>query len=517
MATSAGEVTPLERSRLQRLLQLLLLLAISTGVAIRVYHYIVNRSLFLDEASLTLNLIRRTWSGLFEPLEHYQGAPVGFLLTQKLIMGIFGSGERALRLLPLTASLLGLLLYPAMLARYMGGVHSDLPRLRTLHEPDLAVVVLATAVLAAANYPVYYAVEVKQYSLDVFFCILLLYTGAPLLTNAPRRKDLVGFAVAAICAVTFSHPSVFVIAAVVLVGMLVSFRRERWQDTFAVGLTALPAALVFLLLYLLSLQSLTDDAVLLNFWEFGFMPLPPWQDWGWFGRAFKAFLANPAEMTWPAAWLVLLVGLAAWFRRRWTLGLVTLLIFAFVLVASAARAYPFAARLVLFVLPVVYFMAAEGVRWIARLLNRHAYTTFVWLVLSAVLLYGVGTITVRRAAQPYSWREHFRPAMSFMKEQVRENDVVYCYVNACPQFEYYAYRMSFPALDLRQGVYFGGFPETTLDDFDQLQGAQRVWVVMSRPHPGDDAAIRAKVNSMGVARTEFSAYDVDVTLYDMAQ
>lgn len=64
-----------------------LLLAIMTvlaGIYMRVKTYLFNRSLWLDEASLALNIVTRGFWNLLNPLDHNQGAPVGFLLATKL-------------------------------------------------------------------------------------------------------------------------------------------------------------------------------------------------------------------------------------------------------------------------------------------------------------------------------------------------------------------------------------------------------------------------------------------------
>src|SRR5207244_11823416 len=62
------------------------------------------RSLWLDEALLALNIVRRPLSGMFRPLDYNQGAPVGFLLLEKLVTHAFGNGELSLRLIPLIRS-----------------------------------------------------------------------------------------------------------------------------------------------------------------------------------------------------------------------------------------------------------------------------------------------------------------------------------------------------------------------------------------------------------------------------
>jgi hypothetical protein len=53
------------------------------GLGLRLAQY-AGRSLWLDEALLALNIIHRPIGGLFRVLDYHQGAPLGFLLLEKM-------------------------------------------------------------------------------------------------------------------------------------------------------------------------------------------------------------------------------------------------------------------------------------------------------------------------------------------------------------------------------------------------------------------------------------------------
>jgi hypothetical protein len=57
-------------------------LIIGLGIVLRLTQYVFNRSLWYDEANLALNIIDRSVLELFQPLDHDQGAPIGFLLLE---------------------------------------------------------------------------------------------------------------------------------------------------------------------------------------------------------------------------------------------------------------------------------------------------------------------------------------------------------------------------------------------------------------------------------------------------
>jgi hypothetical protein len=67
------------------------------GAATRLRLYFVNRSLWLDEVFIALNLSRRSFAELAKPL-YNQGAPLGFLWIEKAVTGLLGNAEWVLRL-----------------------------------------------------------------------------------------------------------------------------------------------------------------------------------------------------------------------------------------------------------------------------------------------------------------------------------------------------------------------------------------------------------------------------------
>src|SRR5215207_11463259 len=73
------------------------------GGLLRLRQYLTGRSLWSDEAMLALNIVNRNVSGLFKPLDYDQGAPIGFLLVEKISHLLFGRNEYSLRLFPLIA------------------------------------------------------------------------------------------------------------------------------------------------------------------------------------------------------------------------------------------------------------------------------------------------------------------------------------------------------------------------------------------------------------------------------
>lgn len=121
------------------------------GVVLRLVQYLSNPTLPSDEAALVLNIADRSFSGLLAPLDFNMVAPAGFLFAVKVLVLTFGDSEYALRLFPFLCGLLSLLLFRAMVSRWV--------------RPKAATIALG--LFAISPCLIRYASEVKQYPCDV--------------------------------------------------------------------------------------------------------------------------------------------------------------------------------------------------------------------------------------------------------------------------------------------------------------------------------------------------------------
>ncbi|MFN2523219.1 MAG: hypothetical protein ABR614_07915, partial [Mycobacteriales bacterium] len=255
--------------------------AIGLGALARLRQWAGGRSLWLDEVLIADNLVHRGFGQLLtDPLAHSQTAPLLWLWIERLAVDVFGSSERALRLLPLLAGL-GVLWLTLLLARQV------LPR-----------VLVPVPVLLVALHPglVYYANEVKQYSTDVLVVLVLLLLAFKVPSRTADGTPLRRFSAAAAVAVWASHPSVFVLAALSLVLVLRPLIAGDNRRALRVGLVLSPWLVSLLVSYLLVLRATTENAALFAYWGYsfphGFLDLP-----AWFGRRWYDLARVPLQMT----------------------------------------------------------------------------------------------------------------------------------------------------------------------------------------------------------------------------
>lgn len=435
---------------------------IALGLILRLRLYFSGRSLWLDEAMLALNIVGRDFVGLMRPLDYDQGAPLAFLLTDKLVTTLWNSRELALRLFPLLTGCLALIFFFLLVRRILNPLGA-----------------LAALGLFAVNPQlIYYASEVKQYSSDVFVTVFLLWLAVENLfarddTAMNKKKFLNFFSLGLVGALSlwFSHPAFFVLAAIGTVLLLHGLHKRHWQAIFE----ALGLGMVWLtsfgLLYLISLGQLSSNSFLIEYWRdaFGQNPL----------NAMLNLFPSAAGLDASAPVLLAfsLLGLGFLIVKQPRFAGAVALVFAFAFLAAWLEKYPFAGRLMLFSVPLLCLLLGAGVGWLASLPLRPAALSIVLsLTLAGWLLYPPAQTSFNQYISP-PYDEHMRPAMASLRENYKPGDIIYIYYWSIPAFRYYA-----PLYGLENSHFVTGHDARLaylLEEIAPLKEQKRVWLLFS--------------------------------------
>lgn len=468
------------------------------GAAIELRAYVFNRSLWLDEASISLNITQRGYRALTEPLSFGQAAPIAWLWLEHAAVQAFGPHEQALRLLPLLSGLLSLLLF-WRIAQQM------------LSRPGAAV---AVALFAVSPFVLAYATEVKPYATDVT-CALALLLGALSLQPArrPKRRHYARWGLLGSALVWLSNTSPLLFLG--LTAALLVLRR-RGPDLRAIGWLAastVPFALSLGLAYRVTLEGSSTNAILLAFWQSGFLPLPVALGTGlsWLGERAGAFLVNPLGLG-SAVTIGVLLAIGLHSLRGQRAPQRTLLVMAFppFLAAACVHLYPFSERLILLLVPFALLLLAASVDHPSRLLQVPA------LAISLALLAGSAVAAGRLLVHP-AQREELGAALDFLTEHHQPGDVVLVDHFAQPAFAFYG-----PAHHLVQAAAFSKTAEPIVDCQDQaalagLVGPRRVWLVFGHfgVHDPDHGRVaRARLSLYGQPTLSLTAYGAGVYLFE---
>ena len=159
---------------------------------------------------------------------------------------------------------------------------------RVLGEGTCATV-LAVAIFAVSEPPIRYAAEVKPYSADLLVSLLLLYLAVAWLHSPGQVRLLWALAAAMPLAVSTSLPSIFVIGAIAVVGLVEVLVRFSYKLAASyIGFVGAAGLAMGCMAALGQYHAAAEDRnYLINFW-IGAFP-PSWRDpaalCGWLIRA----------------------------------------------------------------------------------------------------------------------------------------------------------------------------------------------------------------------------------------
>lgn len=471
------------------------------GIVLRLAQYFSNRSLWLDESVLALNIVSRSFSQLLERLDYNQAAPIGFLLLEKLAIQAFGNNEYALRLLPLLSGIASLFL--------LYGVAKLCVR--------PGAVPIALGLFAISDPLIYYSSEVKQYSSDVAVALLIYSVAVRVQSRELTSARIAILAMVGATSVWFSHPSLFVLVGVGLSLTASCIIKRQWRRLIPVVVTCSVWILSFALSYFFSLRGLSNHKALLRFWSFSFMPFPPSStaDLQWFAHAFLGIFEDPVGLhfTSVAAFIFLLGCISLYLEKREVfLMLVSPILLA--LLASGLHQYPFYGRFLLFTVPSALLLIAEGVERIRK--KNRVYATATATILIGLLLFHPLLIAARHLVHPRT-KEEIKPVMSYIREHWQSGDGLYVYYGAEFPFRYYSSRYGLDGEDYIIGVSSRRTHENYLRDLDKLHGKTRVWVLFSHIYANEDQFFLQHLDNMGARLDSFRSVRTSVYLYDLTE
>lgn len=482
-------------------------LLIGMGLVLRLRQYLSGRSLWLDEAMLALNIVERDFWGLLKPLDYDQGAPLGFLLLEKLTISLLGNGELTLRLPSVIAGCLALVFFYLLLRHFLSP----------------AGLLPALALFALSERLIYYTSELKQYIFDTFTLLALLLVFV-YLSPSEEQDDLpnrnwIPLLVAGGVAVWFSHPSVFALAGIGLT-LLWQNRRNRRKLT-QVGLVIIGWLVSFGGVFLASLNALAANDFLMAYWQDYFMPMPPWSNPGWMLNTLTHFLTY-FGLSIPG-WLALLLLLGGWIAL-WRLRPSLAMIFALTLLAAFGAAalgkYPLGGRMLLFAAPIGIGLLGAAFEGLYRALIRLRWGAGLAVcALSLALLAGTAANALENFREP-RMQENMHPAIRVLRARHQADDIIYVYYAAMPAFRYYAPFYGFDESQFRAGkISYYRLLAPTLADIGTLRDNARVWVLFSHVYAEDGVDEREatldyiKEQQMGKCRLESREPGTSVLLY----
>lgn len=465
---------------------------ILVGVCLRAWQFLADTSLYIDEIALAYDVVRTSALDLLLYPLHEQIAPKGFLLASKAIVGLFGPSDMALRSIAFASSAASVVVFWRLATKLRGWAGP-----------------LALALFAMAPPLILFSSEVKPYSCDVLATVLLLLMTVQVADDksmrAPQRTV---YALTGAATVWFSHAAILVAAS--QVGALLWLRHRRSQtqaQATPILLAWIASAAAAAVVSALSVNA-EMQPYLEQYWAAGFPPTPfsCIATLQWIGDRIASPLrdGNAAGLALPlsgVAVVLVMFGFVALWRRKRSLSICLLAPVVVALSAAAIHRYPFADRLVLFLLPIVCIALAVGIDVLRELIFHYSKTAalFVYLLFAGAFL-----STLFSARPPYHV-EDMKPVLEYLEARRQPADRIYAYYAAAPALLWYGNRYGLEENAYAVGGCHRGYPQAYLRELNQYRGNPRVWVLIA--HARTDLAEReyllAYLDSIGVRREQF--------------
>ncbi len=474
---------------------------IGIGILLRANMYLMNRSLWLDEATQALNIVNRDFLRLLEPLDYNQVAPIGYLMIERLAVRLLGDNEFALRLFPFLSGIASLFLFYHVAKRYV--------------QPPAVLVGLALVAFSSAL--IYYSQELRQYSSDVSVALVFLWLGLALYqTEIASPKVILAGLIGAVL-VWFSHPAIFVLAGIGATLSLSDLIKRHWKRLSLLAISYILWVGSFMIFYIFFALNKYPYLVMINTQGGGFLPPPEASNLylGWLAAKFIGIFENPLGFAqWGIPAFMFLVG-SVWMMHRDGAKLIFLLSpLVFALLASALRGYPFGGRFLMFIVPSMMLLIAEGTAQIASWLNDRA--AFLGILLTGLLI--LPPVISLDPTTPII-REEIRPVLGYLSQHYQKGDVIYLYYFSVYAYWYYAPKVELPTDSYVNGVASRDNWHKYEDDLKKLKGNARVWIVFSHYYRGADEErlFLHFLDNMGTQLDSFKAPGAAVYLYDLSK
>lgn len=460
-------------------LSTILLGFIAVGFLQSIINLANNRSLWLDEASLGLNIVGKPLPAFLEPLDHLQVAPIGFLLVEKGFATIGGNTDWSLRIFPFLLFLVS--------THFMFQVAKRVLKCRNL-------ALYATAFYLTSYHIILYSTEVKQYMGDVAFALALL-DGCLRYGRSRSAKDALLLCLIGAVSVWFSNTAVIILFSC---GLYLLCQVFKGRGTLA---SLLPMAFCWLgsfaLYYYLFIAGHPARGGMIEYWSaFGaFLPsnvLSSAFFLSFCQKIWTLFRLAGAESFSLLAVPVFAVGV----MHFWKQGKAYLLLLFFPIILHLLLAYlklyPFEIRLILYLYPLLILLSIRGVYdvllgWFSFSRRRVGYLLIIPLALNMAIVHVIGFPAER---------EEIKKTLTDLEELLAPDDQVYLYASAAHAFEFY--ESSFPKLQSHAADKFIAGSTTSLESADHLRDfhklKEHVWLVFShtRRRPDPNGELSAK-------------------------
>jgi hypothetical protein len=453
------------------------------GIALAIYQFIYNRSLWNDEATVSLNIIHRSSLGLLKPLDYSQVAPILFLQLEHFNYFVISSSEYGLRLFPLLSFIASIFFLYATLAYIFKSYYTRIFA--------ISLYVFNTTLL-------YYASEVKQYMTDVLVITLIYYL---LIKNYKKQHtQLILLAVIGSVSIFLTN-----VAPVILLSAGVYLAFVNYGNKLIYGKLvslALTWAITFCFYFIVFIANHPTKNYMLHYWANAnaFMPLNP------FKYDFYVFLITKCQMIFYFLFgygvvikivipILILLGYYTLYKKKLYPIIILLTLPGFVhLLLSGLKQYPFESRLILYLYPVFIISASFGFDYLIKLISAFSNPSilvrwrYIIITIPVYCLYWVYLNTF-----PITHTE-IKNSLKYVASRIKKDERIYISGDLNPAFNFYKDTKFFVNNNDLVSGYYGLDQKIYIADAKKLKG--KYWLLLSEEGTNGAKIILQQLNNM---------------------
>ena len=333
------------------------------GIAARCVRYFLMFPLWEDECFIAVNIFKRSYMELLQPLDYHQVAPVLYFWLGKACSQLFGFNELSLRLPVFLTSIASMFLFWHVCKRLLSG----------------SARVFALAFFAVSYPNIRYAAEFKTYGTDMFVSLVLVVLAIEWLRQPENHKWLVWMICWVPIAIGMSFPAIFTASGLSLLMLIVIIKEKRGRTPLIYWLVFnIVFGLSFILMFIFCIKAQKEAEIgyMGSSWSDTFPPLNPIKLIWWLitshtGSTFGHPVGGENFGS-SATAILMIAGIWALFKRgRWQIGALLLFPLGMNFAAALLHKFPYGGhvKFSMYFAPMLNIVIGIGA---AVMLNGHA-------------------------------------------------------------------------------------------------------------------------------------------------
>jgi hypothetical protein len=477
-------------------------LVVILGIMTVIIQYWLNRSLWVDESMIALNIINKNAFELLNPLDYNQVAPVLFLELEKFFSVIIPNTEYGLRLFPFISYLLSIFLYSKIL-------------ILLFKNNGQKYIFFGLTFFLFNTMIIYYSSEVKQYMIDVFCVLSLYYFYLKNYQNSNNRNYLL--IIIGIISIFLSNVTPIFLFSIGFC-MLYEYLIKKNENIYHLLIVFAFWVITFILFYFYFIYDHPTREAMIMFWQgsSAFMPNYP------LNIDFYIFLILKSKMiffnllSYGYLGFVLLpilyiYGIKKLLKsKNYKILILTGLPLFTHLILSSFKLYPFSQRLLLYNIPLLIIIITYGYKYFIEKNNKLLiYTKSISFFLLLFCL-----INLILSKYPFE-KEEIKKSINYIEKNISIEDKVYVYYGAIHSYNYYS---KIGEAKFTRQVIIGKSHRKNKNNYtkeiNKLKG--KVWILFSHNYENEKELILEFIKSKGgIKIKQFETIDSSAFLFDL--